>query len=350
MTFPANFCLAQTFSDPGEFEKIVPYWDLEQRQISSGRYFNRTLGFHTARLQISIVQLSVGMFERGSIEPGTTMIGMPVGLAGPLYYCGRALGENEIPTLTCGDEYEIVTHAANNLLSVSVDCELLEREARAQTGQSFAGLVKGKRLLMSREEQKRRATILVRTLFSLLQRKSELTPEGQLILEKDILEIIFGGLCDRGRKFRLNPSLQAARRARDYLHRHLQEEVSIADLCAAAGCNRRTLYHGFRKRYGISPHRYMTVIRLNEVRRQLCRQPVYGRITEVAMDWGFFHLSRFTSQYRQLFTEKPSDTVRLYAAGQRPATGSPAPSSSPPDVPATPNPAVTPKFAPLLPI
>ncbi len=322
MTFLSNFCLNQTFSDPWEFEKIVPYWDFEQRQISAGRYFNRTLGFHTPRLQMSVVQLSVGMLERGSIEPGTTMIGMPVGLVGPIYYCGRALGEDEIPTLFSGAEYEIVTHDANNLLSVLVDCELLEQEARLQTGHSFSELVKGQRLLMSREEKKRRGLLLLRSLFGFLQRETELTAAAQLILEKEILEIIFSGLDDRSRKFRLNPSLRAARRARDYIHLNLRKEISITDICTAVGCNRRTLYHGFRERYGMSPLRYMTVLRLNEVRCRLSREPVYGRITKVAMDWGFFHLSRFTSQYSQLFQEKPSETVKLYSA-QRPPAGDP---------------------------
>lgn len=330
MIFSANLRLDVTFSDPEEYEEAVPYWDLEQHQISSGRYLNRILAFHTSNLQIGIAQLSVGMFERGTIEPGTTMISLPADSNGPFYYCGRSLGENEIPALDSGDEYEILAHGSNTLLFIAVDCDLLEHQALNQTGQSFSNLIRGNRLIMPSQERVKRAARLTHILDQLLGRKSELSPVEQRVLENEVLEIIISGLCPRGKAFRLNPSLQAARRAHHYIHRNLQEEITIVDLRTAAGCSHRTLFHGFRERYGMSPHKYLQTLRLNEVRRELCHQPSYGKITEVAMKWGFFHLSRFTSQYRRLFGENPSDTVKshgqalagkeaLHIAGQRSA-------------------------------
>ncbi|WP_408635108.1 helix-turn-helix domain-containing protein [Oleiphilus messinensis] len=33
-------------------------------------------------------------------------------------------------------------------------------------------------------------------------------------------------------------------------------------------------------------------------------------MADVAADWGFWHLSQFSKDYRQLFGERPSDTLQ----------------------------------------
>ena len=55
---------------------------------------------------------------------------------------------------------------------------------------------------------------------------------------------------------------------------------------------------------------YVRRIRLGRVRAELLRSdPSTVRVTDVAMRWGFMHLSRFAEQYRELFNELPSVTL-----------------------------------------
>ena len=35
-----------------------------------------------------------------------------------------------------------------------------------------------------------------------------------------------------------------------------------------------------------------------------------GTVTEIAMQYGFFHLSQFAQDYRKSFGERPSETLR----------------------------------------
>ena len=52
-------------------------------------------------------------------------------------------------------------------------------------------------------------------------------------------------------------------------------------------------------------------MKLNEIRRELQQTNGAGeRISDIAMRWGFLHLGRFSEEYRQLFGECPSDTLR----------------------------------------
>jgi transcriptional regulator GlxA family with amidase domain len=58
---------------------------------------------------------------------------------------------------------------------------------------------------------------------------------------------------------------------------------------------------------------YLRPLRLHRVRGELTdasqiRSPTV--VTAVASRWGFVHLGRFGQQYRQLFGEAPSQTLR----------------------------------------
>jgi AraC family ethanolamine operon transcriptional activator len=42
----------------------------------------------------------------------------------------------------------------------------------------------------------------------------------------------------------------------------------------------------------------------------LISPPSSETVTEVAFRWGFWHLSRFAREYRSMFGESPSETLR----------------------------------------
>jgi AraC family ethanolamine operon transcriptional activator len=93
-----------------------------------------------------------------------------------------------------------------------------------------------------------------------------------------------------------------------YLESHKDRPVRIAELCAAVGASRRTLQYSFESIVGISPVQYVRAIRLNGARRCLQSADEKTTVADVAAAWGFFHLSQFAKDYRELFGERPSDT------------------------------------------
>jgi len=86
---------------------------------------------------------------------------------------------------------------------------------------------------------------------------------------------------------------------------------TIPELCRVAGVSQRTLEYGFRDLLGVTPVRYLKLLRLNRVRRSLVRRRSEDEtVTSVAVRSGFSDLGRFAGEYRQLFGERPSDTLR----------------------------------------
>ena len=103
---------------------------------------------------------------------------------------------------------------------------------------------------------------------------------------------------------------QAAIRARQYIDEHLDEPLTLAGVCSASYSSPRALEYGFREIFGVSPITYIRCARLSRVRRELYLSThVQGRVTQLAMKWGFWHLSQFSSDYYELFGELPSTTL-----------------------------------------
>jgi len=60
----------------------------------------------------------------------------------------------------------------------------------------------------------------------------------------------------------------------------------------------------------VSPGRYIKTIRLNAVRRELCRaEDPRMSVYDAAARWGFWHFGHFSGDYKKLFAELPSETL-----------------------------------------
>jgi AraC family ethanolamine operon transcriptional activator len=103
----------------------------------------------------------------------------------------------------------------------------------------------------------------------------------------------------------------AVERARRFIHEHLAEPIRLPELCRHAHLQARSLEYGFRDLVGMSPIRYVKMLRLGEVRRRLQTSGAGERsVSEVALDCGFCHLSQFAVDYKKVFMESPSETRR----------------------------------------
>ena len=86
--------------------------------------------------------------------------------------------------------------------------------------------------------------------------------------------------------------------------------LSLADLCAAAGVSKSTLYRAFDSHCGVPPLHYIHQRRLTCARSRLvASQPERGAIKRTALALGITELGRFSVEYRHLFGESPKYTL-----------------------------------------
>lgn len=113
----------------------------------------------------------------------------------------------------------------------------------------------------------------------------------------------------------LRPTNAAApyyvRRAIDYIHANAPNPITPQDLVTVAGVSARSLYYGFRRWRGTTPMAYLRNVRLALARKELeAARANGGNVTEIAMNVGYEHLSRFSKDYREKYGESPSMTLR----------------------------------------
>ena len=84
----------------------------------------------------------------------------------------------------------------------------------------------------------------------------------------------------------------------------------MTDLSQESGASIRTLRRGFQERFGVSPKAYLLAQRLIGARRALRSATKQTLVTDVANNWGFWHMGQFAADYRRQFGELPSETRR----------------------------------------
>ena len=100
----------------------------------------------------------------------------------------------------------------------------------------------------------------------------------------------------------------AARRARDYLQAHCTRAVTLVELEVATGRDRWSLSHDFRVFYGTSPYRYLTMRRLDMVRRLLLTGTTLAHAATAA---GFADQSHMNRHFLKAYGLTPGRWLRF---------------------------------------
>lgn len=154
-------------------------------------------------------------------------------------------------------------------------------------------------------------------LYDLLCQQSPLLskPDFQQLILRDFLPLLITAFPLQHE--RLKHSLKAFRRSRlvkqanDYMQAQIDQPLTLTHLCEALGSSSRALCYGFQEIFGMSPMSYLKILRLQSVHRALkAANPGHKTVTEIASQFGFYHLGYFAQDYKKMFGELPSATLK----------------------------------------
>jgi AraC-like DNA-binding protein len=96
-------------------------------------------------------------------------------------------------------------------------------------------------------------------------------------------------------------------RARDRLHDAPTDAPTVAALAAEVNLSRAHFLRSFAVAFGVSPHEYLTSLRLERAKRSLARG---ASVTEACFDVGFSSLGSFSRLFTQHVGVAPRDWQR----------------------------------------
>ncbi|NQZ09933.1 MAG: helix-turn-helix domain-containing protein [Algicola sp.] len=157
---------------------------------------------------------------------------------------------------------------------------------------------------------------LRKTLLLLEQQPTLLQlPDIRRMLSGQMFQLVINMLCStQDYQQPLMPQsrrLTGVHRVVDFLKTHASHLPTMAELCTVAQLSERSLEYGFKEQFGVTPVRYVKLVRLNGVRQDLsASDPKFTKVVDIALRWGFVEFGRFAGEYSRLFKELPSHTLR----------------------------------------
>jgi transcriptional regulator GlxA family with amidase domain len=108
-------------------------------------------------------------------------------------------------------------------------------------------------------------------------------------------------------------------RAREFIEANLKEPLAVDAIAGASYASRRTLFRAFVRVLGETPGQYVRRRRLHRIRHDLATWPEsLCTIAMISNRWGISELGRMAGWYRELFGERPSDTLHRAQAEAAP--------------------------------
>ena len=103
------------------------------------------------------------------------------------------------------------------------------------------------------------------------------------------------------------------KRAEDFIRANASAPLSTELIAREIGATVRTLQLGFKRFRDCTPMQMVKAVRLEHANRDLMTADPGGTsVTDIALKWGFGHLSSFAQDYRERYGEAPSATLRRH--------------------------------------
>lgn len=298
----------------------------------SGSYCTHSV-FHKGKDQgvdarhhrVALGNVSLNYLQYGAeveIDPGLFetfyMLEMPFSGWTELDHCGRSV-RNEVGTATIVSPTEKVCSlwsADCGQRMVKISRATLELRAARMLDRSLTHPVVFEPLINLSSGAGESIVRLCNFLFDQHENDPGLLAERRVSEEVEsalITMLLLGQPNNYSEAFRASASgavPRHVRRALDYIEQNLREDICMETLIAISNVSARALYTGFERFIGTPPQLYIKNRRLEGVRAALMEATTPTTVSELALEWGFSHLGRFSSEYRRRYDEMPSETLR----------------------------------------
>ena len=303
------------FTDLDAINTALSGWQIDYRQIDPGRLAADILQIRCQNVFLTHAKFNRKIDQAGGTPPGYTSFGLHGGGMEPVHVCGRELHDDSMMIFAPGQEYEGNTPNKAVLYSLSVRDEHLEKigqqaglQIPLQSFQTHAAMICDRNIIDGLRHRLK-ALCLTFGTDSSVPGMSRFQNELACQLPMMLLTALSAA---RGKSRRSTSRKRqiAVNRAREYMSENLETDLVIEDICRIAGVSWRTLDYAFREYLGITPKRYLAMLRLTTVRRAL-RQPIAGEtVSAIANRWGYWHMGKFAADYKRQFGQLPSETIK----------------------------------------
>jgi AraC-like DNA-binding protein len=309
---PELIAIAGRFEEFDEFTEVAAAWDIDFRQIGSGK-----LNANLAQVVGESWSLAKARFDRPAYQQGASVPGMRTFAildtgAPECDWCGRTFTSEIMAVFAKDREFRSISPPGFDVYTLSFSDEQLSEACERLGIPDISGKLEFTDSTVQLDpvsSGKLRHFVDLSLEASCFSNRRSAGEAGSDYFRDEIAEQLVSALA-AGSPLEHSPSQRvrslAVNRALEAIEAGLEDGVSVRDIAETSRMSRRTLEYAFRDRFGVSPKALINSERLIRVRRDLLVRPKEIPISDVANRWGFWHIGQFASDYRRQFGELPS--------------------------------------------
>jgi AraC family ethanolamine operon transcriptional activator len=298
-----------------QLAQSISGWDQVYDQTSPGQFYGALTELMVDQVQLFVESSSHALVQTCKTWAGATWIGIPVQHRPMVRVDGERVAPDMLALHTGQGDFQLTTPDEFDFLGIVIQTEWLRQYAAIEHSELPQAFLTQRVLQVPEDCLAAFRRWLCQLLLAHPAQMEGLTPQGQQHLLDEavsgLVQLLTRGKSGPREKVSAQHARRTLSRARDYLHAHTDRCVTVHELCEQLGSSPRALQDCFQKYVGLSPKTYLKALKLNEARRELrCADSAFANVSDVAVRYGFWHLSQFAADYRWLFGELPSETLR----------------------------------------
>lgn len=293
-------------------------WEQSYDQITHGPFHGCVTELQTPNMQVFLERTSQAVRQSCCVWPDAFWFGLPCDTDGTGRINGRQSEADTIMVRPGNCEFELLTPAGYAIYGIVIQRSALQAAAGQMDCQIDWNRLASAEVLHVQQDAKQSC---LQTLAGLLSDDDDIrvgsTELPQQAVMMAMLSMLDTSAVDKAVSSSFLRRQRIVARARDHVLAHRDQAITVPQLCERLHVSRRTLQYCFEDVLGISPIQYLRTIRLNGARRHLRENLSDAKtVRDVAADWGFWHFSQFSSDYRKLFGQSPSQSLRQRGQAQ----------------------------------
>ena len=313
---------ARASLDIHEQATLLDTWNQSYCQISSGRFAGSLRSIQVDGLRLFIERMNRSVFQKGDVGSDRVGVGLPLRLDGRAVLCGETANLNDLHVFSGNSGFEYLSpqglvfiglEFTHDPAVLSNSEDLLIRELRSL-------LQQGRRVIPIDNAKTQFVRSAFLSLFEKIAADPSLlsNPRSSSALKRSSLAIVLELLAhsQERKEPRATASVgnwELASRTRALIEDAPDCPMSVIELALRLGVSRRTVQYACQDALGIKPVSFMRAIRLSGARKEMRHA---RSVSEAATRWGFWHFGRFARDYRAMFGELPSETLKHRGAAE----------------------------------
>ena len=311
-----------TTNDLDELLEFIRGWDQEYIKLKNGNFEWETCIVQIGDFQFSEEFYGAPVLFRGSTPPGTFGIAIPKVGFGETLYGGNIIGNDCCITgnfdryldLRCGAKTSFL------ILVVPIDqilahAEQIQHPITRKQLLSPEVIVPNPTALQKLSDYISELVTLAKVHPENLMVNSQGNSIANLIIE-DSLPLVLDLFTAESNFLPVKKSSRRklAQDAETFIRDRIDTPITLTELCQELKTGQRALYYAFQEYFGLPPMQYLKILRLHGVRRALkSAVPQSSKVSKIAEAYGFWHMGQFSADYRKMFGESPSTTLKQYS-------------------------------------